>query len=108
MSEPFDRDPKVNEWLKQRNADLRPMISDSAYAISLISGKEPDAKQAVELGFMILLDKPIVLAVVPGVKVPERLARCADEIVEVDLEDFEGTQRSLQAAMERLGLEDKP
>jgi hypothetical protein len=32
MSEPFDRDPKVNEWLKQRNADLRPMISDSAYA----------------------------------------------------------------------------
>jgi nucleoside 2-deoxyribosyltransferase len=107
MSEPFDRDPKVNEWLKQRNADLRPMISDSAYAISLISGKEPDAKQAVELGFMILLDKPIVLAVVPGVKVPERLARCADEIVEVNLEDVEGTQRVLNDAMVRLDAKDE-
>ncbi|MCC7423798.1 MAG: hypothetical protein IT428_26330 [Planctomycetaceae bacterium] len=51
--------------------------------MSIINGTV-DAKIAVELGAAILLDKPIIVAVVRGTEVPEKLRRLADSIVEVD------------------------
>jgi hypothetical protein len=101
-SEPWDDDPDVAAWLRRANEELRPMIKGSAHTMALISGEEPDAKQAVELGFMILLDKPIILAVIPGVAVPVRLARAADEIVEVDMDDTVKAAASLTAAIGRI------
>jgi len=102
MSESPWEDPDVQAWLKRANEELRPMIQQSAYTMALVSGEQPDSKQAVELGFMILLDKPIILAVIPGVQIPDHLARCADEIVEVDFEDSEGSAINISAAVQRL------
>lgn len=78
-----DDEGERDEWLDRANRELRPLVDGSAFTIALHGGGEPDAKQAVELGFMILLDKPVILAVTPGATVPDHLARVADEIVEI-------------------------
>ncbi|MCL1871927.1 MAG: hypothetical protein FWF90_16145 [Promicromonosporaceae bacterium] len=97
----FD-DPEARAWMKRADDELKPMIQDSAFTVQIVSGVEPDAKIAVELGFMILLDKPIILAVIPGTPVLPKLAAIADAIVEFDPADSEGTNRRLTEAMERL------
>jgi hypothetical protein len=81
--------------------ELIPKIDQSAIAISLVpGGNKTDVKFAVELGFMIMLDKPIIAVVAPGAKVPRKLAKVADEIVEGDLDD-ENMQKRLHAAIDR-------
>jgi hypothetical protein len=70
--------------------------------VALVSGGEPDAKQAVEIGFMMLLDKPLIIAVTPGSVVPEKLARAADAIVEVDLLDPAAGQQAIQRAIDEI------
>lgn len=103
--EVWSEDPEVKRWLKHANKSLRPMIKSSTYTIALMTGSDPDAKQAVEVGFMILMDKPLVLAVTPGSVIPRKLARCADAIVEVDLLDPEFSQRVIREAIESLEAE---
>jgi hypothetical protein len=94
--------PEGRDWVKRHNEELLPMIKDSTYSIGVISGGEPDAKQAVEIGFMLLLGKPLILAVTPGAQVPYGLARAADAIVEFDDSNMESTQRRLMEAIETL------
>ena len=84
MDDPFDT-PEGREWRQHVNHKLRPMIEDSGSCIALFPQGEPDAKMAVELGFMVLLDKPIVLVVPPGAQVPEKLVKVADVIVDGDI-----------------------
>ena len=43
-----------------------------------------DVKIALEIGVAVLLDKPIILAVRPGTRVPDKLVRASDRIVEFD------------------------
>lgn len=83
MTDPFDT-PEVRAWAQHALTELVPMIDRSAASVSLVPSGEADIKFAVELGLSIMLDKPIILAVIPGRSVPEHLARVADEIVEVD------------------------
>lgn len=65
--------------------ELVPMIEGSGIgaAIVPVNPKDVDVKFAVELGLMIMMDKPIILIVQPGTKLPEHLVRAADEIVEL-------------------------
>ena len=98
----WSEDPAAQSWLRRANAELRPMVKGSAHTMALYSGGEPDAKQAVELGFMILYDKPVILVVVPGVTVPDHLVRCADEIVEVDMDDTQAAALAIAAAIKRV------
>lgn len=102
--DPFE-DPRVKAWAQRVERELVPMIRDSAVTMQIVSGTEPDVKIAVELGFMILLDKPIILAVLPGVQVPPKLMVVADAIVEFDEHDPDGTQRRLGEAVRRLGVD---
>jgi len=62
------------------------MIADSAASITLWPNDgEPDAKIAVELGFTLLLGKPLILLVPNGsTAVPEHLASLAQAIIEYD------------------------
>jgi hypothetical protein len=60
-----------------------------------------DVKFAVELGFMVMLDKPIIAVVSPGSKVPLKLAKVADEIVEGDIGDPDFQER-FHAAIDRV------
>lgn len=74
--ESFDR------WAERVVNELVPMIDGSAATIGLVPRGPSDVKFALELGLSIMLDKPIIAVVTPGVKVPERLVRVADRIVE--------------------------
>lgn len=98
-SDPFD-DPVWLEYAQHAREELAPMMKDSAITLSIFSG-EIDPKMAIEMGYMILLDKPIIAVVTPGVKVPGKLAIVADEIVELSLGDESFPQR-LQDAMARV------
>lgn len=81
--DPFDT-PEARAWAQRVLTELVPMIDGSAVSVSIVPSDEGDVKFAVELGLSIMLDKPIILAVVPGRTIPEHLARVADEIVELD------------------------
>ena len=91
MTEPLSADPDFKAFAAHVHAHLIPMMMDVDSVVSLVPKGEPDVKYAVELGLAIMLDKPLMLAVPKGVKVPEHLARVADGIVYVDFTDPEAT-----------------
>jgi len=97
--DPFE-DPEWLDFARQARENLVPMIDKSAVAVSIVSDKL-DPKLAIETGYMVLMDKPIILAVTPGSKIPSKLALVADEIVEVDLSDPSFSDR-LRAAIQRV------
>ena len=99
--DPWD-DPRARQWFARAQHQLLPKIDSSAFVIS-VNPDEPDAKIAVELGFAILLDKPIVIYAPPGREVSAHLRRVADYIVEGDLHDPE-TQRKMNEVLDRLGV----
>lgn len=94
--------PEAQEWLERCKRELLPKMENSALMVPLWTGKI-DAKMAVELGYMIGLDKPIILIVAAGTKVPNKLALIADEIIEGNPGD-PSTRDRLGAALERLGM----
>lgn len=96
-------DPTYQEWSEHVQKNVVPMIEESAVTVSLVPTGESDIKFAVELGLSIMMDKPIIALVSPGTKIPEALARVADELVEVDIkENPEAAQRSIKAAFGRV------
>jgi hypothetical protein len=104
---PWYDDPGARAWLADAQRNLLPKMEDSAVIMSIYSG-EPDAKLAVETGFAVLLDKPMIGLVVPGAKAPAKLIAVCDELLEVDLGTPEGNasaQRRMVEAMKRLGLD---
>ena len=103
MSDPFEH-PAARAWAQRIVDELLPMIRDSAAAVSIVPDQAgvADIKFAVELGLSIMLDKPIIIAVSPGRSIPERLARVADEIIELDTTDPQSTSKRLRAAIDRV------
>ena len=81
--------------------ELVPKIGESAYVMSLVPSGETDVKFAVELGLSIMMDKPIIAVVRPGVHVPNKLAQIADAILE-DTGDPEVLSRRLLEAMREI------
>jgi hypothetical protein len=85
MSQDWTDDPEFAEFAHNIREELLPKLRSSAAAVTIVSNHSADVKLAVETGFAILLDKPIIVAVTPGAKVPAKLAKVADRIVEIDL-----------------------
>src|SRR5512144_298268 len=104
MIDPFD-DPQIREFLERADRELLPMIRESAITTSLWSG-HPDPKQAIEFGYMVLLDKPIVIVVIHGAKVPDKVVRVADAIIEWTDDRDVMIQRIQETARELLGDDD--
>lgn len=74
-------------------------MDKSAFVMSLVPTRENlDIKFAVELGLSVMLDKPILAVVTPGVKVPKKLLQVVDQIVEADV-DTEGGAEKIAAAI---------
>lgn len=72
---------------------LVPKVAGSAVCISIVPADKElwvDAKFCVELGVMIMLDKPILALVHPDSHVPEKLRLVADKIVAIDISTPEG------------------
>jgi len=88
----------------QVQTGLLPKLEGSAATISLVpKDGQSDVKFAVELGFSIMLNKPIIALATDGNDVPPGLARVADEVVVADLAaDPEGAQKLLMEAVERV------
>lgn len=84
MTDDVWSDPEVQAWRERANRDLRPMVENSTVA-TLLWSEVPDAKMAVELGFILLLGKPLVILKdrTRG-PVPAHLARLATEVIEYD------------------------
>lgn len=100
-------DPAARAWLRQAQRDLLPKMADSAFVMSLYSG-EADAKLAIETGFAVLLDKPMMALISPGTKAPRKLLTVCEELVEVDLTTEAGrasAQARITEAMRRLGVD---
>lgn len=98
--DPFD-DPEWQRYAQQAREGLEPQVRDSAVGVSLFNGTV-DPKIAIETGYMVLLDKPIILVVTPGVKVPDKMARIADVILEGQLGDPDLPGRIQEAIMQVL------
>lgn len=89
--------PEAKAWAKHCLDEVVPMIDASAMSVSLVPRGETDIKFAVELGLSLMLDKPIVLVVHPGTRVPAALVSVATEIVECDLSTSAGRHRVAEA-----------
>lgn len=102
-------DPQVRAWLRRARRELVPKMEESAVIMTLYSGTL-DPKLAIETGYAVLLDKPMIGAVTAGAKAPSKLVLICDELVEVDMETEAGRQssaRRISEAMERLGITNK-
>lgn len=93
-SEPWEH-PDARKFLRRAFKELLPKLQTSSVVFSLVPRGPADIKYAVELGLSIMLDKPIILVVSPGARVPAKLAKVADEILEGDITDPVG-QNSLK------------
>jgi hypothetical protein len=101
--DPF-KDPQWLSYADHVRNELIPKIRESAVTMSMVTGSEPDPKMAMETGYMILLDKPIITVVTPGASVPAKLALVSDAIVRADLDKPEQAAQAIQAAISGLDL----
>ena len=69
------------EWLERMRASIRG-ISQSSTAAVIYEQGEPDPQQALEIGAILLMGKPLILIVQPGGKAPAGLVRAAEAILE--------------------------
>jgi len=84
MDDPWN-DPGAQDWLHHVRTNVLPMVEDSSVCISLCPDGPPDIKFSVELGMMIMLDKPILIVAAPGQVIPRKLALVADRVVYADI-----------------------
>lgn len=103
MPDDIENDPEFRKWARRIEAELVPMIDGSSCTVSLVPRGPSDVKFAVELGLSIMMDKPIILAIMPGMKIPAKLAKVADDIIEVDvMGDPQKAQKSVTDAILRM------
>lgn len=95
-------------WLEHAATDMMPKMDAAAFTLTVYTGGF-DATLAVETGAAVLLDKPIILLVAPGTKVPRKLSKIADRIVETgaDGQVTEDTMRRVISAAGEMGLQDE-
>ena len=83
--------------------NLIPKIEGSKIFVSIVPAPQKvDIKFAIELGIAILLDKPIIAAIVPGVKISEKLSRVVDRFVELNMDNSSETANGIREAVESL------
>lgn len=99
------RDPRWLEFARRAREELQPKLEGSSVAVTLFDG-EIDPKVAIETGYMVLMDKPIIAMVVPGVRASKKLIGVADEVVEGSLDD-PSTMDRIKAAMDRIDALEK-
>ena len=101
----WEIDPDWNAYVAHVRTELVPKLEGSAMGLSIVptSAEDVDVKFAVELGMMIMMDKPIILVIRPDQLLPERLRRVADDIVVYDPEHPD--HDAIVAAMKRIDPE---
>jgi hypothetical protein len=102
MSNPFN-DPEWKAFVARWLNDVYPHLADSAIAVTISPdvNSELDVQQAVELGCIILMDKPL-LVFTYGRTIPERLRRAADLVIE-GAPGGPGVDEQVKGMMRRFG-----
>jgi hypothetical protein len=97
-------DPTVRAFLDHAQQHLRPMIEETKASITVMD--DPDhftAEMAIEIGFLILMDKPILILKPVRARIPLKLRQCATMIInydpEVDIDQQPDVERKLAAFM---------
>lgn len=102
--DPFDT-PDFKRYARRVREEMLPKMMDSAYVISIApDGSEVDVKIAVEIGYAILLDKPLIVMAPEGRHVAEKLLRIADHVITGDMDSPLGMaemQAKLQWALKQ-------
>ncbi len=93
--------PKPPTSFKQ----LRSSIADSTCIVIIIPSDDFDAKISVELGVAVLLGKPIIAVIRPGVTVSEKLAKLVDRFIELDPADHRRCTAAITKAVKEIGLQ---
>lgn len=93
-----------DEFFEHARRDMFPKMKESI--ISIVIAAEPDPKLCLELGAAILFDKPIVVLVPVGEKLPSNLARLASAVVQGDVKN-DVTKQRLEAAISKVIANDK-
>jgi hypothetical protein len=100
-----DQDPFAGkDWKRfedQVRNDLIPKLNDSRCTVSLVPDGKGDVRFAVELGFSIMMDKPLIAVVAPGVEVPRKLRMVADRVI-VGKPGDEGFEEAFMEAIQAI------
>lgn len=89
MTEKEDR--QWAEFARRVIDELVPKMEDSISVMHLVpQTDEMDVKFAVELGYSIMLDKPLIMVLRPGMELPPKLKKIADYVVCADLDNEDG------------------
>jgi len=100
------RDRAWADYSERFRREVFPHLVSSAVSVSIVGGgRNIDAKQAAELGAILLLDKPLIVVCVPGASIPSRLRRAADVVIEDWSPDNQAAQDQLAAAVKSLAIE---
>lgn len=98
--------PGFRRFARKAREELLPKIDASAMVMSFIMDGDPDVKWAIEMGFSIMLDKPIIAVITPGRKVPSKLAAVVDAWVEWS-DDKDEMAKRIREAMVSIDLGDE-
>lgn len=89
------RDEALEGWIRERRErTLKPMVESAA--IMQLVPRQPetwetlDVMYALELGASILLGKPVIAIVMPGVEAPPKLLAVADKVIHGEVDTDEG------------------
>lgn len=88
------------DWIGAWTRDVLPHLEGSKIAVVTYAGKR-EPKMALEIGYSILLNKPIVVIHMPGVSVPPELSRVAHSVIEGNTFTELG-RRALAARLKRV------
>ena len=89
-------------YAKHARIELIPKIRDSALTISIApTDGQGDVKFATELGFSILLNKPIIVVAEPGTPISPALAKVAYKVIFADF-STPNAQAEISAAINDL------
>ncbi len=76
----------LDAFLERGKREMAPKLSSSAFVMALDPGDEIDPKIALEIGYAVLLNKPIMVVAKPG-RSNDGLRRIATRVLEGDPAD---------------------
>jgi hypothetical protein len=92
-------------YTKEFKRDVLPSLLSSAFMLSIGTTPDPenlDLRAATEMGLMLLLNKPLLLVVLPDQEIPAALIRAASGVVRVSGTDDDADQALIAAALREM------
>jgi hypothetical protein len=102
--DPWD-DPEMQKYLDHARRELQPMIEGSAFCMSIAPSSDPDPKICMETGYMMWLDKPIIVLAEPGQAIPRNIRKVAFRVIYGNPAD-PAVRGQIHRAINDLGLGD--